>query len=52
MCIVIYKCVSKVIVHRLKAVMPWLISTQRSAFTARRDIVDNALFMAADLDVL
>lgn len=44
-CNVLYKCISKVIVHRLKKVKAFLVGTQQTAFIEGRDIVDNVLFM-------
>lgn len=44
-CNVIYKCIAKLIVHRLKHVMPTLIGARQSAFVEGSDIVDNVLFM-------
>lgn len=44
-CNVIYKCISKVLVHRLKGVMADLVGPNQSAFIAGRDIVDNVPFM-------
>lgn len=44
-CNVIYKCIAKVIVHRLKGLMPSLVGIQQSAFVSSKDIVDSVLFM-------
>ena len=44
-CSVIYKCITKIIVNRLKQYMPKLISNNQSAFVVGRSIADNVLLV-------
>ncbi|XP_074328140.1 uncharacterized protein LOC141666056 [Apium graveolens] len=48
LCMVAYKCISKVLAARLKAVMPFIVHQSQSAFIPGRSISDNIL-MAHEL---
>ncbi|XP_074347168.1 uncharacterized protein LOC141685998 [Apium graveolens] len=48
LCSIMYKCISKIIANRMKALMPHLVNDSQSAFISSRSISDNIL-MAQEL---